>query len=277
MKFFLCDSANPLKYNSCGNLISKQEFQHHRRSFDVFVLILVKEGILYINQNGIDYEVKANEYIFLNPHEEHYGFKPSVGNLSYFWVHFFPNPDLKIVYDYESIKNSNSYIMPEYGTISLTQQPFLLFNRLIGLASTTNFLNNSDMILNYTLSLLILEISREYSNTYHHIEKNIPPLIAHIKEWIRSNFYREITVKDIAKEFGYNPDYISYLFKQTTNESLIFFINKTRIELSKTLLINQNMTIKEVAFSCGFTDEKYYLKIFKKYTGMTPLQYRKSF
>lgn len=277
MRFFLSDATTPLKYNSCGNLISKQEFQHHSRTFDVFVLILVKEGILYINQNGTEYEVKQDEYIFLNPYEEHFGYKSSIGDLSYYWVHFFPTSKIKIKNNFDEIIQKNIFIMPEYGKISLTQQPFLLFNRLIGLAGSISKPQEQDMILNYTLSLLVMEISRDFSMVYKHIEKNIPPLVSHIKEWIRSNYFQAITVKDIANEFGYNPDYISYLFKQTTNESLIHFINKTRIDLSKILLVNKNMTIKEISYSCGFTDEKYFSKTFKKHTGMTPFQYKKSF
>ena len=50
-----------------------------------------------------------------------------------------------------------------------------------------------------------------------------------------------------------------------------------RIRTAKTLLSNYGVTIKEAAFSCGFSDEKYFMKVFKNLEGITPAQYKKSF
>lgn len=50
-----------------------------------------------------------------------------------------------------------------------------------------------------------------------------------------------------------------------------------RIKTAKTLLSNYGVTIKEAAFSCGFSDEKYFMKVFRELEGMTPTQYKNSF
>ncbi len=279
MIYYLSDATIPLKYNSCGNLISKQEFQHHKRSFDIYVLILVNHGVLYINQNGKEYEIKENQYIFLNKEEEHYGYKASVGDLSYFWVHFVPDDNFIEFDTVQDIIDSNEitkyYLLPEYGEISFANQAFILFNQLIAFASFKNIY--STLQLNYALSLLIMEISREFVETLNSKKEVAIPSVVRIKEWIVANYYKSLSVKDIAEEFGYNPDYISYMFKKNTNDTLINYINKTRIEISKSLIINQNITIKEVAYSCGFTDDKYFSKTFKKYTGISPMEYKKTF
>ena len=47
-----------------------------------------------------------------------------------------------------------------------------------------------------------------------------------------------------------------------------------RVDISKRMLSDRNMSIKEAAFSCGFNDEKYYMRVFRKCEGMTPAQYR---
>ena len=96
-------------------------------------------------------------------------------------------------------------------------------------------------------------------------------------EWIKANYYKPITVKEIANEFGYNTDYLSFLFKKTTNTTLTNYISKTRIEISKSLISNYDLSIKEVAYSCGFSDEKYFMKLFKKAESMTSSQYKKAF
>jgi len=91
------------------------------------VLILVKEGTLYIAQQDVQYEVNANQYIFLNAGEEHYGFAPSSGKLSYSLVHFcLPEKAAAMAEDKwltglvqegktTDVSNYNIYIIPEKG------------------------------------------------------------------------------------------------------------------------------------------------------------------
>lgn len=281
MRYFISDASCPIQYVSCGNLISKQDFLHPKRNLDTFVLIMVKEGILYIAQNGINYEVRPKQYIFLRAGEEHFGYMPSADKLSYLWVHF-SFTDIVSVIDGDNLNNytgsedrpDSYYIMPEYGEISLTQRAPLLFNQLLDLSRQQIY---SNQIVNYALSLLVMEIAQEFIEIQNKTEKNIPSNIARIMEWIKANYYKPLTVKEIADEFGYNPDYLSVLFKKSTNFSLVNYINKTRIDISKSLIANYDISIKEAAYSCGFPDEKYFMKTFKKLEDMTPSQYKKAF
>ena len=59
--------------------------------------------------------------------------------------------------------------------------------------------------------------------------------------------------------------------------SLVSYTNRLRIEASKKLLSNYDLSIKETAYSCGFPDEKYFMKVFKKFEQCTPTDYRRSY
>jgi len=285
MRYFLAEATQPLKFVSCGNLISKQEFLHSRRNIDTYVLIMVKEGTLFINQAGVNYEIHPNQYIFLKAYEDHYGFMPSIGKLSYLWAHFtIENEEIDVCEEAffkdvseKNLKqsNNNSYIMPEYGEISLTQRIPLLFNQLLDISRHERLYTSQ--ITNYALSLLVMEISQEFLDMHSKKQQNIPANIAQSMEWIKANYYRPLTVADIAHEFGYNPDYFSTLFKKTTGQTLIQYINKVRVDISKSLIVNYDISIKEAAYSCGFSDEKYFMKTFKKLENLTPSQYKKAF
>lgn len=285
MRYFLANAVHPIEYISCGNLLSKQEFIHPKRILDSYVLILVKEGSLYITQNGVNYELHSNQYIFLKALEEHVGFKPSPGKLSYLWAHFLLQEEETIVrmnpfssedmIEATNMPLSSVYIMPEHGNISLTKKVPLLFNQLLDLSRQENIYSNQ--ILNYAISLLVMEISQELVDKIHKTNLVSPSFIAIIMEWIRANYYKPLSVASIASEFGYNPDYLSAIFKKSTQASLVHFINKTRIDISKSLIINYDITIKEAAYSCGFQDEKYFMKTFKKFENITPTQYKKAF
>ena len=286
MRLFIANFSRPLKYVSCGNLLSKRGFLHPRRILNTCVLILVKEGTLYIAQEDVHYEVNPNQYIFLNAGEEHYGFAPSTGKLSYSWVHFcLPEKAVAIAEEKwlpgpmqegkkTAVSDNIINIIPEKGEISDARKVPLQFYQLLNLSQQETYM---DCIADYTLSLLVLEISQEFYDKHNKREQNIPPNVAKIMDWIRANYDQPLTVAYIAGEFDYHPDYLSTMFRKTTNISLIHFINKTRIDVSKSLIINYDVSVREAAYSCGYADEKYFMKTFKKLESLTPTQYRKAF
>ena len=286
MRLFIADSSRPLQYVSCGNLLSRQGFIHPRRILDTCVLILVNEGTLYIAQQDVHYEINPNQYIFLNAGEEHFGFASSSGRLSYSWVHFtLPERAAAITEETwfsgsvqqeekTAARDNNIYIIPETGAICDAGNVSLQFFRLLNLSRQKKYM---DCIADYTLSLLVMEVSQEFCDKHNNRDQDIPPHVRKIMDWICAHYDRHLSVASIAEEFDYNPDYLSTLFKKTTHVSLIHFINKTRIDISKTLITNYEVTVKEAAYSCGFSDEKYFMKTFKKMENLTPSQYRKVF
>ena len=98
-----------------------------------------------------------------------------------------------------------------------------------------------------------------------------------IIEWIRIHYEQPLTVAGIAERFNYHPTYLTGLFKKYTGYPLMTYINRVRITISKNLLTDQAYKVSTVARLCGFPDEKYFMKLFKRYEGMTPSQYRNTF
>jgi AraC-like DNA-binding protein len=275
----------PLQYITSGNLISKQDFLHPRRIMDINILILVNEGTLYINSAGVNYEVNPKQYIFLKAGEEHFGYQTSRDKLSYFWVHFQMPVELEICNGKDKLfetlslisksQQPNIYIMPESERIYRIEKVPLLYIQLLDLARHEN--SYSSQIANFALSILVMEISQEYLNQQSKEKSNIPPSIARIMEWIQANCHQPLSVASIAKEFGYNADYLSTLFKKTTKNTLTHYINKSRVDIAKSMMLHYDISIKEAAFSCGFSDEKYFMKMFKTFENMTPTQYKQAF
>ena len=83
-----------------------------------------------------------------------------------------------------------------------------------------------------------------------------------------------VTLEETAGHVGLNPAYFSTLFKQSCGSSFKEYLNMIRIEESKRLLANTDYPILDIAVSVGFEDQSYFSKVFKKYTGLTPKQYR---
>lgn len=92
--------------------------------------------------------------------------------------------------------------------------------------------------------------------------------------YISQTFADNLTLEDVASHVHLNPAYFSTLFKQSTGSSFKEYLNMVRIEESKRLLINPEYSIIDVSMAVGFMDQSYFSKVFKKYTGLTPKQYR---
>lgn len=101
-------------------------------------------------------------------------------------------------------------------------------------------------------------------------------VVEKINQYIRRHYKENIGRNDIATEFFLAPEYISRMYKKQTGISLKDYINKYRIEQAKLLLKNEELRISDVAEEVGFDNFAYFSTMFKKYTGMTPNQYRKN-
>ena len=98
--------------------------------------------------------------------------------------------------------------------------------------------------------------------------------VATVKAYIESHLSDELDRDTLAAMVYLNADYLSHLFKKDTGSSLINYIIDRRIARSKELLAKGEMSIRDIAITCGFQNISYFSRQFKKSTGMTPRQFR---
>jgi two-component system response regulator YesN len=91
--------------------------------------------------------------------------------------------------------------------------------------------------------------------------------------YIKSNYQNEISLGNIADQIPVSPYYLAKLFRRHTGKTCTEVIAEERIEAAKKLLV-QNRSSKETCYEVGFNSQNYFAKIFKKYTGLTPSEYR---
>jgi AraC-like DNA-binding protein len=96
-----------------------------------------------------------------------------------------------------------------------------------------------------------------------------------IFNYIQSNYLNKIKITDVASLAGMNDSAFSHYFKKRTGYSFTDFINLLRLNHAAKQIINQHKNIAEICFDSGFNNLSNFNRMFKKWKGDTPLQYRK--
>ena len=108
-----------------------------------------------------------------------------------------------------------------------------------------------------------------------HSSKNYSLLVQKAILHIDADITADLSLKNLSATLGVTPSYLSTLFKKEIGMPLTEYVNKHRTEKAKQLLLSSNLQVQQIAQSCGILDVNYFTKIFKKYTGKTPNEYRK--
>jgi two-component system response regulator YesN len=100
--------------------------------------------------------------------------------------------------------------------------------------------------------------------------------IERVQHYIRSNLSQDITLTGAAARVHLNPSYLSQLFKQQTGTKFVDYLVEMRMEEAKKLLLKTALRVSEIAERLGYCDIAYFSNTFKKISGCSPLEYRKS-
>ncbi len=95
------------------------------------------------------------------------------------------------------------------------------------------------------------------------------------KQYINQNYNTALTLESVSAYIGFNPAYFSSLFKKETGKNFMEYVMELRIHNSKQLLIQTTKDIADIAMEVGYTDLKYFSKLFKKISGLNPSEFRR--
>ena len=100
--------------------------------------------------------------------------------------------------------------------------------------------------------------------------------MSNIKEYIREHYSENLTLKYVANNFYINPNYLSQQFKEKTGENFSNFLRRIKIEEAAKMIGEKHLSIEEAAESVGY-NTTYFIKAFKRETGLTITEFRKRF
>ena len=127
------------------------------------------------------------------------------------------------------------------------------------------------------------DVFKELTNTFDAEISEVTDLKAEIeakpirvaKKYIQDNFHKPLKLDDISSMLGFNSSYFSGLFKKETGENFSDYLAQVRINQAKQLLVQETLPVADIAEAVGYTDLKYFSKLFKRLAGINPTEFRK--
>ena len=104
----------------------------------------------------------------------------------------------------------------------------------------------------------------------------LAPMLA-IRSWIMANAFGDITVAKVAARFHYSPSYLTAMYRRVFGVGVAEQIIEYRIDRARELLSSTASSVADIAREVGYADPKYFMRVFKRRTGLTPGQYRDAF
>lgn len=109
-------------------------------------------------------------------------------------------------------------------------------------------------------------------NNYNN--KSIKLILRKAVEYIHEHYHEQITLNEVAEHTFVSTYYISRMFKKEMGKNFVDYLNELRMEKARELLKDVRYKTYEVAEKVGIPDAHYFSRLFKKYVGMTPTEYR---
>ena len=240
-------------------------------------MIHILNGEMNVRLNNGTYTAKQNDILFVNPEIIHAAtpddckYECIVFDISYLSAAFEGSR-----YFFEGLLN-NEYFINEYIPFDDSEIHTLVrnvFNLMKNKSSGYKFKVIGEM---YKMFGEIID-SHLYSNitgvTELGADKNMHKL-KNVLVFMRDNYDKPISLSDMADAADMSSKYFCYFFKEMTRKSPVEYLNTYRVEKAARKLITSDISVTDVAFTCGFNDLSYFIKSFKAYKGVTPAKFRR--
>lgn len=245
--------------------------------------VYMKKGYAVFEIAGQPVPLGPNDIIIIKPMQYHKFIVKSESGCEFIVLNFkfenkidgeYSEVPLEDFLNFVSSRETGPYITLK---VSQKNEIVVLLNRI--LKERDNVEPGSEF-LNYLLVMeLFVLLSRalkmEWENSIKTKSPKLKELIGIAINFIHTNFERDISLGDIAKFVFLSPSYFTRAFKEETGMSPINYLLKIRIERAKELLTDTGLKISDIALNVGFSNQQRFNEMFKKFTCLTPLQYRK--
>jgi YesN/AraC family two-component response regulator len=284
------DLFSPFLLDVAGILKKNKPWLHPTRNWDILVLAFMENGEMKLSEENTELAINKNTFFILQPNKKHAPLNYSNGNLQLPWIHLIyrHNPiTLPIKKTMEGLTLRTSSDLPynkeTYGKIYVPQiwnvqnvdLIKLKFHETYHLLQSKNPLSLSKSIV--AISEILLHISMEYStslSTDHNVTSQSYFVVNNVLAYINKHWSSNLTLAQLSQLFDITPTYLIRSFKNHLGTTPVQYMIHLKINKAKDLLLDSNLTIKQITAEVGMDNPYYLSRLFKKHTGMSPSEFR---
>lgn len=241
--------------SDCDMLTATENFRHMDRTADFNDMIYVTDGMMYVTECDIDYEIGAGELLFLKKGLRHFGKYETLRGTRWVYVHFTLN---------EGQTSEKIYLPKKMSGLSGS----IIGEKLLKLCETFHSSDKlSRLRTNSQFYDILIRICSEQPNGESVSDK--------ICAFLDTQTERDFSQALISEHFYLSYSRLAAEFKREKGISMGQYHNAARMKRACHLLRSTLMSVGETADSLGFSDMLYFSKKFRAYTGVSPTDYRK--
>ena len=156
--------------------------------------------------------------------------------------------------------------------LKMTALPYVENEEKLNNAIDQISVHSKEQILSFAS---IIDICAKYLTLTNRIEAKNKNLAQEVKQYIIQNYNHDITIEHLCSYFYCSKATLINHFKKAYHKTVHQYLLEYRLKKAKEYLKNEQLSIQEIASSCGFKDANYFSKAFKKYTSLSPHDFRK--
>lgn len=273
--------TTPIVAMNGGLFVSPGYGFHKTRILDSYELIFVIQGSIDLFEESESYAVQTGQTLVLSPGRRHGAINPYTPELRFFWIHFLfrdrVGGDFSIAPEPSDLPKVRSIRVPKTATIDDAFRLEELFQRFVSDQESGGLTAN---LASRLLVLILCEIARQDAAIIHESTDAVQydrkaAIVANVRDSIDGLFSEQLSVSQLAKSLGLNPDYLERVYHNSTGERITEAINRKRIDVACSLLRDGTaVNVTEIAWKCGFNNATYFHRMFRRYTGLTPKRFR---
>lgn len=256
--------------------------QHLSRSFDVYDMLFVMKGTLYISENDVPFEITEGTMLVLEPNRLHIGHRPCEEETEIYWFHMAHSAPVRsidsgqIPWSAPFTKGSNLDVTPHQQVMYIPKFTNLHIPNILPFLQRMVELHESlspatSLPLQLQLTGLLAELQAAVRLQYAPRSRI---LCDQTINYLQQHLTRPFDAKHMEETLHFHFDYLARCLKKHTGLSPLQYLHELQINKAKSLLANTGLPVSEIGIHVGIENTNYFIRLFRKKMGMTPGQYR---
>lgn len=255
------------------------EFSYPIEEHSFYEFVYTDSGTIICNVEDEETAINQGDFFLIAPNKKHFYATKNSQSATVFIICFNCKSEfLELLLEKIHLDKEEKLLMASI--VKEAQKTFVFpFNKKLQLCTQPEF-GAQQLIENYIEELLIKLIRRKLDQNGNirfvmnslELESSI---VGDVIELLKSSLYARLTLSEISEKTYYSKTYLNNIFKKNIGYSIMQYYNLLKVEEAKKLL-REKLSTTMISDKLNFESPNYFTKVFKKYSGMTPSEYRKT-